>query len=232
MTALRAPRVVLDQGGAGRAGAIGKGGVAARRGTTAAARRLTKKSERTRRRILTAAKQLFDRRGYRDTTIDDITRRAEIAHGTFYLYFGGKSELLKELLTQALEEFDRIASRDLLVPGEIAASVRQTLETYQRNRLLMRLLREASAADAHFREDYDEFFVELLVEHLRDNIIRLQSTLPKDAPRIDARAAARAMVGMIESFAYGIFIGGERYSIDLAVETLTLFCTRAVGLPT
>lgn len=203
----------------------------AARATPATGRQLTKKSERTRRRVLTAAKQLFDRRGYRDTTIDDITRRAEIAHGTFYLYFRGKSELLKELLTQAADEFDQIASRDLLVPGAIAGSVRQTLETYQRNRLLMRLLREASAADAQFREDYDEFFVELLVGHLRDNIIRLQATLPEDAPRIDPRAAARAMVGMIESFAYGMFIGGEQYSVDLAVETLTLFCTRAVGLP-
>ena len=203
----------------------------AARATPATGRQLTKKSERTRRRVLTAAKQLFDRRGYRDTTIDDITRRAEIAHGTFYLYFRGKSELLKELLTQAVDEFDQIAMRDLLVPGAIAGSVRQTLETYQRNRLLMRLLREASAADAQFREDYDEFFVELLVGHLRDNIIRLQATLPEDAPRIDPRAAARAMVGMIESFAYGMFIGGEQYSVDLAVETLTLFCTRAVGLP-
>jgi AcrR family transcriptional regulator len=195
------------------------------------ARRATRKSERTRRRILSAAKQLFDRRGYRDTTIDDITRRADIAHGTFYLYFSGKSELLSELLSQALGEFDQIASRDLLEPGEIAASIRQTLETYQRNRLLMRLLREASASDAHFREHYDEFFVELLVGHLQAGIIKLEATLPDDAPRVNPRAAARAIVGMVESFAYGIFIGGEEYSIDLAVETLTLFCTRAIGLP-
>jgi AcrR family transcriptional regulator len=198
---------------------------------TPTGRPATRKSERTRRRVLNAAKQLFDRRGYRDTTIDDITRRAEIAHGTFYLYFGGKSELLRELLTQAFEEFDRIATRDLLVPGEIAGSVRETLETYQRNRLLMRLMREASAADAHFRADYDQLFVERLVGHLRDNIIRLQATLPEDAARVNPRAAARAMVGMIESFAYGIFIGGEDYSIDIAVETLTVFCTRAIGLP-
>ncbi len=183
------------------------------------------------RKLLDAGTQVFATRGYHAARVDDIVKLAKTSHGTFYLYFGGKSELLKELLTQAFDEFDRIATRDLLVPGEIAGSVRETLETYQRNRLLMRLLREASAADAHFREDYDELFVELLVGHLRDNIIRLQATLPDDAPRVDPRAAARAMVGMIESFAYGIFIGGEEYSIDVAVDTLTLFCTRAIGLP-
>ncbi|MEA2645653.1 MAG: hypothetical protein QOE92_736 [Chloroflexota bacterium] len=179
---------------------------------------------------MTAAKQLFDRRGYRDTTIDEITQRANIAHGTFYLYFRGKSELLRELLSQAFEEFDRIA-RDPLLPGEVAPLIRQSLETYQRNRLLMRLLREASAGDRHFREHYDEFFVELLVGHLKESIERLHETLPEGAPRLDPRAAARAIVGMVESFAYGIFIGGEDYPVDLAVETLTQFCVRAIGVP-
>jgi hypothetical protein len=36
---------------------------------------------------------------------------------------------------------------------------------------------------------------------------------------------------MIESFAYGVFIGGEDYSLDLVVDTLTHFCLSAVGIP-
>jgi hypothetical protein len=35
---------------------------------------------------------------------------------------------------------------------------------------------------------------------------------------------------MIESFAYGVFIGGEDYSLDLVVDTLTHFCLSAVGI--
>lgn len=190
----------------------------------------TRKSERTRRRILTAAKHLFDRRGYRDTTVDDITRRAEIAHGTFYLHFAGKRELLRELVEQTLREFDRIATREPNSAQDIADLVRQSLETYQRNRLLMRLLREASASDAYFREHYDEVFVGILVEHLRETIVRIQQGLPAGSPRIDARAAARAIMGMIESFAYGMYVGGEDYSIDVAVATLSQFCTKALGI--
>lgn len=188
-----------------------------------------RKSDRTRRRVLTAAKQLFDRRGYRDTTVDDITRRAEIAHGTFYLYFRGKSEILRELSTTALAEFDSIASREFQTRSEVSALIRQTLEVYQRNRLTMRLLREASATDAYFREHYDELFVGLLVEHLQQNIERRNQGQPP-ADRIDARAAARAVVGMIESFAYGIFVGGEVFTIDEAVDILSTFCVRGLGL--
>ena len=188
-----------------------------------------RKSDRTRRRILTAAKHLFDRRGYRDTTVDDITRRAEIAHGTFYLYFRGKSEILRELSDAALAEFDSIATHEFRTREEVAALVRQTLEVYQRNRLLMRLLREASVTDAHFREDYDEVFIGLLVDHLRENIARTNADMAGSG-HVDARSAARALVGMVESFAYGIFVGGEKFTVDEAVQILTTFCVRATGM--
>ncbi|MDQ6747866.1 MAG: TetR/AcrR family transcriptional regulator [Candidatus Dormibacteraeota bacterium] len=188
-----------------------------------------RKSDRTRRRVLAAAKHLFDRRGYRDTTVDDITRRAEIAHGTFYLYFRGKSEILSELSVAALAEFDSIATREFQTREEVVSLVRQTLEAYQRNRLTMRLLREASATDAHFREHYDEVFLGTLVDHLRHNVERINAGLPA-ADRIDARAAARAIVGMIESFAYGISVGGEKFTIDEAVEVLSTVCIRATGM--
>lgn len=191
--------------------------------------RRERKSDRTRRRILSAAKQLFDRRGYRDTTVDDITRRAEIAHGTFYLYFRGKTEILKELSVTALGEFDSIATREFQTREEVVALVRETLEVYQRNRLMMRLLREASATDAYFREHYDEVFMGTLVDHLRHSVERTNAALP-EAERVDARAAARAIVGMIESFAYGIFVGGERFSIDEAVDVLSTFCIRATAM--
>jgi len=140
------------------------------------ARASERKSDRTRRGVLSAAKQLFDRKGYRDTTIDDITRKANIAHGTFYLYFHGKRDLLKELLEQTFGEFDAIVSVPFSV-DEIHDLLRKALETYQRNQLLMRVLREASTADVFFREHYDGYFVELLVNQLCESIAALQKQL-------------------------------------------------------
>ena len=193
-------------------------------------RRPGRKSDRTRRRILGAAKQLFDRRGYRDTTIDDITHRAKIAHGTFYLYFRGKGQLLKELLDETFEEFDRLASSAPLDQEDIAELVRETLLTYDRNRLLMRLLREASASDLYFREHYEEMFLGPLVGHLEEHVAEIQRKLPEAAEELDPRVTARAIVGMIESFAYGMFVGGESYDLELAVATLSRLCARAMGL--
>ena len=194
------------------------------------ARASERKSDRTRRRVLSAAKQLFDRKGYRDTTIDDITRKAKIAHGTFYLYFHGKRDLLKELFDQTFAEFDAIVTAHFSV-GEIHDLLRTALETYERNRLMMRVLREASAADPFFREHYESLFTGTLVKHLSNSITDLQKQLPGGSGPVEPRAAARAIVGMIESFAYGLFVGGEDYPIDQVVDTLTHFCISAIGNP-
>src|SRR5260370_11943037 len=95
----------------------------------------------------------------------------------------------------------------------------------------MRVLGEEWVGDESHFVHYDEFFVELLVNHLCQTISSLQELVPESSRPVDPRGAARAIVGMIESFAYGIFIGGEDYSLDLVVDTLTHFCVSAIAVP-
>src|SRR5688500_3796244 len=61
------------------------------------------KSER-RQQILTVARDVFARRGYHQTTIDDIALQAGVARGTFYLYFEDKRAVFSDLI-------DRFASQ-------------------------------------------------------------------------------------------------------------------------
>ena len=41
----------------------------------------------TQEQLLRAARGVFAARGYKDTTVGAITKAANTAHGTFYLYF-------------------------------------------------------------------------------------------------------------------------------------------------
>jgi AcrR family transcriptional regulator len=50
-----------------------------------------------RRAILVAARELFARQGYEETTIAEITRDAGVAVGTVYLYFQNKHEILVDV---------------------------------------------------------------------------------------------------------------------------------------
>jgi AcrR family transcriptional regulator len=64
----------------------------------------TVKEQRTRARLLEAAEEEFGQKGFYEAQIVDITRRAGVAHGTFYTYFPSKEaifvELVREINTQ------------------------------------------------------------------------------------------------------------------------------------
>ena len=58
-------------------------------------------------RILEAAVRVFAREGFHNAKVEDVAREAGVAHGTVYIYFGSKSDLLvsvfRENLTNLIE---------------------------------------------------------------------------------------------------------------------------------
>jgi AcrR family transcriptional regulator len=60
-------------------------------------RRVSKAPGQRRSEILAAALELFLERGFEDTTVQNIARRAGVAIGTVYLYFPSKSDVLLAL---------------------------------------------------------------------------------------------------------------------------------------
>lgn len=52
----------------------------------------------TKQKLLDAAEQIFGEKGYYETSIVDITQKAEVAQGTFYKYFSSKKEIFDELV--------------------------------------------------------------------------------------------------------------------------------------
>jgi AcrR family transcriptional regulator len=66
-----------------------------------AGRRETAKSER-RERLYEAALDLFRSQGYETTTVDQITRRAGLAKGTFFNYFPTKDAVLRYMGTREI----------------------------------------------------------------------------------------------------------------------------------
>ena len=66
--------------------------------SVAAKRPKTARGERTRRKLLEAAEDAFGENGFHATSIGDITRRASVALGTFYVYFDSKDEIFRALV--------------------------------------------------------------------------------------------------------------------------------------
>lgn len=58
----------------------------------------TARGKKTRDKLLRAAEQEFGERGFHAVGIGDITRRAGVALGTFYVYFESKEEIYRDLV--------------------------------------------------------------------------------------------------------------------------------------
>lgn len=61
-----------------------------------------------REKILSAAYELFSKKGIQKTAVDEVVKRAEIAKGTFYLYFKSKYDLLDMVIIEKSEQLIKI----------------------------------------------------------------------------------------------------------------------------
>ena len=68
-----------------------------------------KEGEVRRREILIAARELFVKKGYEQTSVNDILKIVDIAKGTFYYYFASKEEVLEAIILDIVEEGARRA---------------------------------------------------------------------------------------------------------------------------
>jgi AcrR family transcriptional regulator len=72
-----------------------------------------RKRERTRRALIAAAAELFERQGYDETTVAEIAAAGDIGTRTFFGYFASKEDILfPDSDTRAQITIDAIASRD------------------------------------------------------------------------------------------------------------------------
>jgi len=70
----------------------------------------TKEKEARVAEIQAAAKTVFFKKGYQNTTMQKIADKAKVSHGTVYLYYKGKDDLYVALMMPSLEELGRLFS--------------------------------------------------------------------------------------------------------------------------
>lgn len=68
------------------------------------AQRGARRRERTRAKLLGAARQVIGEKGVDAATIAEITERADVAFGSFYNHFASKDDLIDALISEAVAE--------------------------------------------------------------------------------------------------------------------------------
>src|SRR5688572_31574134 len=84
------------------------------------------RGERTRSRLLEAARETFATAGWARTRVEDVCRTAGVGHGTFYAYYANKTAVLEALVRQHAEALNTVLEADW-TSGDLAADVRRVI---------------------------------------------------------------------------------------------------------
>ena len=196
-------------------------------GEPASKRALRSQGRKTMRKLLDAAMVVFAKRGYHAARVDDIVKVARTSHGTFYLYFSNKEDLLYALVTEAGEV---VASLDAglgpVGPGdegwrELRAWMEEFSAAWRRYAPVLRAWTDLVMSDAVLTEQGQAATGGVAGTLAR----RIEEAGPVKG--VEPHAAAEAVIAMVDRFHYLREFAGEPIDSS-AIDTLTTMVHRAL----
>lgn len=185
-------------------------------------RELRPQGRRTIRRLQEAAREVLGERGFHGMRVDDIVQRAEASHGTFYLYFANKQDLLTALMRQCMTDLEVLAGTLPSIADDESGrtALRSWLEDfdalYREQGPVIRAWLDADDVDGDWASGD-------AVGILRDAFASRIRTSPSED--IDPEAAALAVVAMIERVS---FLRQDHDDRDRHLDTLATITHRGV----
>jgi len=186
-------------------------------------------------RLLAAGLAELEERGFQAVTVDDIVRRANTSHGTFYLYFANKDDFFGALSQEALRAMDRITDEfPVVTPDEAGrAALRKWVgdfcDMYAAHAAVLGALSQAQVVG---RDAWENGLVHLF--RLADAMsmgmamgaVRTGTTGGGPPAAHTARLSAVACLMMLERVNY-LLSSGVRLPRDEVVDRLTAIITAA-----
>jgi AcrR family transcriptional regulator len=120
----------------------------------------TERGRRTLRKLLDAAAEEFGEKGFHEASVSSITRRAEVALGSFYTYFDSKDALFRALVADMSEKV-RTSARSALTENMGALEIERAalaafLHFAAEHKEVYRIIDEAEFVDpASYRQHYE-----------------------------------------------------------------------------
>lgn len=196
------------------------------------------KGERTRAKLLQAAKEIFEEDGFIEARISDIADRAGLSYGSFYHYFSSKEEIFREVAAFHEHQLGAavVAETTLVdtasnspVAARLAAANRRFLTEYRDEARLMRVIEQVSRYDATLNKARLDRHI-VYAERLADAIRGLQRDGEAD-PGVDPAIASQAITAMVTRFAEAWFVE-ERVdcSFEQGVAQLNHLCLNALRM--
>ena len=185
------------------------------------------KNER-RQQILSVAREVFAKRGYHQTTIDDIVVQAGVARGTFYLYFEDKRAVFSDLVDRFAGQLSMAIVRIVTdnpgrsVVEQVRENIRAIIGTCLAERAMTKILfTDAVGVDPAFDRKLQTFYdtvVQLLTESLKDG--QALGIVADGEPRV----LAYLTIGALKELLYqAVTLGFAEESAEVLTQQMFTF---------
>jgi AcrR family transcriptional regulator len=193
-------------------------GIEVASGTAIQGRELRAQGRKTMAKLLDAGMLVFAERGFHAARVDDVVRAARASHGTFYLYFSSKEDLLRALAVQCSEQMEALATTlGAVGPGEagwheLRRFLDEFLSTYERYGPVIR---------AWMEDHVDDRQVNRLGIGAFTAIATALGQRMHAAGASGDEAAVAALMALLERFAYFRVSRKLDFDDDVMLDTLT-----------
>lgn len=189
--------------------------------STQAKKKLTVRGQRTRLELLEAAELVFGERGFEHSSISEITRRAGVALGTFYVYFPHKQaifiELVDELGERLREKLHAAVEGKTTRLEKERAGFRAFFEFAGKHRNLYRIVRQAEFVD---EEVYLRYYRRLATAYAR-GLTRAMEV--KDIGRFDPEVIAYALMGIADFIGMRFVVWDDPAQLERVTDEVVHF---------
>jgi AcrR family transcriptional regulator len=202
-------------------------------GIPASKRALRSQGRLTMRKLLDSAMKVLDERGYHGTRVKDVVDLSNTSHGTFYLYFSNKEDLVRALTMEATSEasslsYDAVVEAGSSLDGESWDQLRGWIGEYSalwmRYAPLFRSWTDLATMDEAVG-DQTRRMVTALNEAMASQIIAAHPS-----GDLDPEVTSMAMLAMLDRFHFMRELV-DRPVDEAALDTLATIMYRALFGP-
>jgi AcrR family transcriptional regulator len=169
---------------------------------------------------------VLQEKGVHATRIDDVVRVAGVSHGTFYLYFANKEELVRALAERCADEADALAaalppiSADAEGRVVLRAWLADYLEFYRRHGVVIRVWAENQMADRSLARLGTKSFERIATTVHRSMSASASASAATKGKTERVELRATALLSMVERFAYTFTSRSLGWTDDQVLDTL------------
>ncbi|MGJ3402300.1 TetR/AcrR family transcriptional regulator [Glutamicibacter sp. Je.9.36] len=190
-----------------------------------------KRGVNTRMQIIEAARRVFVRMGYIDTSVEDLLHEAGISRATFYSHFRSKKAVFASVVEEHVR--GRLSQTNVtnVDKSDYRGKVTQTIERFMNNYTNTQDLSLVIEQVAHYDEEFRNIRLvirDLFIDRIARGI-RRQQAAGAVAESVNARDAATLVLSMMTNIAQ-VEIGWKKRkpTADL-IEMMTNFWCAGIG---